>query len=381
MKLTDRMKWGIATVAIPVLAAALLYVYAILPEKEEIPPPATGEVQIIPPSWFDRAISAYYEKKTDEPIVAIIRQDIDAQVGAISPDGQLIATGGSIIRDVAISSVAEKRIVRKLALDSGSVRVVAFSPDGRYLAAGRAFMANIRNNESVNIWDARSGALIRNLPGPAGPEMIQNDVTALAFSPDSRTLAVSYFSQPNKGDSVHLFDVATGERVRVMHPSSPVSGSFAFFDGGKYLGCLGYGDEFIVYEVSTGKQVQQMSEQATYALSPDGQYLAKGTSKDKLLKIIDRKTGLEVKVLGAAKGYYRFLAYSPDGRYLAVQSDDGLLIWDLSAGKIVRQLKGHPDITGRWIGFDAEGKHFAAVCNRYVVVWDFKKLISAGQSN
>ncbi len=38
MKLTNRAKWGIATVAIPVLAAALLYVYAILPEKEDIPP-------------------------------------------------------------------------------------------------------------------------------------------------------------------------------------------------------------------------------------------------------------------------------------------------------------------------------------------------------
>ena len=44
MKLTDRAKWGIAIVAIPVLAAALLYVYAILPEKEDIPP-ATGEVR------------------------------------------------------------------------------------------------------------------------------------------------------------------------------------------------------------------------------------------------------------------------------------------------------------------------------------------------
>ena len=42
----------------------------------------------------------------------------------------------------------------------------------------------------------------------------------------------------------------------------------------------------------------------------------------------------------------------------------------------MRELKGHPDIMGNWIGFDAEGKYFAAVCNKYVVVWDFKKLIS-----
>ena len=199
MKLTNRARWGIATVAIPVLAAILLYVYAILPEKEDIPPPATGEVREVPPSWIDRAFSFYYEKKTDEPIVAIIRQDIPAQIGAISPDGKYIATGGSIIRDVAISSVAEKRIIRKLAMDSGDVAAVAFSPDGRYLATGRGFMVYMPHNESVNIWDAHSGRLIRNLSGPAGQKKYENNVTVLAFSPDSHLLAVGYIPQDNMG--------------------------------------------------------------------------------------------------------------------------------------------------------------------------------------
>ena len=237
MKLTDRAKWGIATVAIPILAAALLYVYAILPEKEDIPP-ATGEVREIAPSWIDRAFSAYYERKTDEPIVAIIRQEYPAQTGAISPDGQYIATGGSIIRDTEISSVAEKRVVRELAINSGNVLAVAFSPDGRYLATGRGFMVHMRHNESVNIWDAQAAALIRNLPGPAGPEKIENNVTALAFSPDSRSLAVGYFPQDN-GNSVHVFDVETGKRLQVMHPSSLAAPISLFLGWGKYLGYRG----------------------------------------------------------------------------------------------------------------------------------------------
>ena len=192
MKLTDRTKWGIATVAIPILAAALLYVYAILPEKEDIPPAYGRSQGNRPPSWVDRALSAYYERKTDEPIVAIIRQEYPAQIGAISPDGKYIATGGSIIRDTEISSVAEKRVVRELAINSGNVSAVAYSPDGRYLATGRGFMVHMPHNESVNIWDAHSGKLIRNLPGPAGPKKYENEVTTLAFSPDSRSLAVGY---------------------------------------------------------------------------------------------------------------------------------------------------------------------------------------------
>ena len=46
---------------------------------------------------------------------------------------------------VAISSISEKRIIRKLASDAGCVKAVAFSPDGRYLATSEA--------ENIQIWD------------------------------------------------------------------------------------------------------------------------------------------------------------------------------------------------------------------------------------
>ena len=178
---------------------------------------------------------------------------------------------------------------------------------------------------------------------------------------------------------MHVFDVETGKRLQVMHPSNLSDRFLSFLDGGEYLGFED--DGFNVHDVRTGKRVQQFGRQGFYALSPDGRYLATRSNTEQKLRIIDRKTGREVRVLDTGKGYYRVLAFSPDGRYLAVNSDDGLLLWDLSAGRIVRQLKGHPDVVGRWIGFDAEGRYFAAVCNKYVVVWDFKKLIRAVQSN
>ena len=315
MKLTDRDKRTIPVVIIAALVLSLLLFYPRAEQSDqEPPPPATGEVREVPFSWIDRAISTWYEMTTREPVVAIIRQDISAQIGAISPDGKYVATGGSIIRNVRISSIAEKRIVRQFAIDYGNVEAVAFSPDGRYLATGRGFMAHARHNESVNIWDMQSGRLIRNLPGPLGPARIENEATALAFSPDSRYVAVSYFQQPNRGDSIYLFDVETGERIRIMHSSGTVKNYIAFFDQGKYLGHEDYGGNFEVHDVNTGERVVQYSQHGAYAVSPDGKYLAAGLNSEEKLKIIDLWTGKTVKVLGSSKQAYRVVSYSPDGR-------------------------------------------------------------------
>jgi WD40 repeat protein len=374
MQITDRDKRYLPILLIVALAISLLLFYPGSQQPDQEPlPPATGEVREVPFSWTDRAISTWYEMITREPIVAIIRQDIPAQIGAISPDGKYVATGGSIISNVRISSIAEKRIVRQFAINYGNVSAVAFSPDGRYLATGRNFMARANHNESVNIWEVQSGKLIRNLPGPAGPEMSQNNAFALAFSSDSRLLAVGYQTQP-KGDSVHIFDVTTGERVRILHPSRAVGGGLAFIQEGKYLGYYDLGGNYNVHDVSTGERVLQYSQHGAYAVSPDGKYLAAGLNSEQKLKILDLWTGKTIRVLDSARRPYEIIAYSPDGRYIAVSGDEGLRLWDVSSGKMVRELKGNPDIVSYGIGFDAEGKYFAAVCEKYVVVWDFRKL-------
>ena len=132
----------------------------------------------------------------------------------------------------------------------------------------------------------RAGELIRNLPGPAGPEKIENDVTALAFSPDSQFLAVSYFTQPKMGirSTSSMSRPESVSRSCILQVSA--DGPLFFLDEGKYLG---YEDDgsFNVYETQTGKRVQQFSQHGAYAVSPDGRYLAAGLNSEERLKILD----------------------------------------------------------------------------------------------
>jgi WD40 repeat protein len=340
-------------------------------------PPPSGEVRgpgIL--SLLQRPMAAYYELSTDEPVIAIIGQGESAIATTISPDGRFIATGNGLDNRIRISDVSKKRVIEVIALWSGGIEKLAYSPDGRYLVSGRGFMAQGPTSNSVDIWDAQTGALVSQIAGPAPPLSDKNDVTALAFSPDGSHLAVSYSGGMKSDAPIHIYEFPNGNLLSLMQQSNEVAGGLAIIPEKGLLVYGGYGQLFHVYDLKAGKRIKQIFTNASHAnvATRDGRYLVSGTS-DQELVVRDLETGKPVMTLTGPKGYFRKLALSPDGRYAATFTDDGFRLWDLKEGKILRELKAHPSRIISWVGFDPEGRYLVAGGGFWVTVWDFRKLI------
>ncbi|KAG6904418.1 hypothetical protein DXG01_010059, partial [Tephrocybe rancida] len=92
----------------------------------------------------------------------------------ISPDGKQVVSGG-VDNSVHIWDALSGDLVKQLKGHTNSVRSVAFSPEGKKVVSGGS-------DNSVCIWDALTGDLIKELKGHT------DSVWSVAFSPDGKHL-------------------------------------------------------------------------------------------------------------------------------------------------------------------------------------------------
>src|SRR5262249_26473627 len=108
------------------------------------------------------------------------------------------------------------------------------------------------------------------------------------------------------------------------------------------------------------------------SFSPDGRWLAAG-SDDGVVRVWDADTGRDAFTLEGHTNSVRGVAFHPASRWLASSGDDGAIkIWDLEVEGEPRQVSGHKYAGSvRWITFSGDGRRlFSACTDDTAKVWD-----------
>jgi len=233
-----------------------------------------------------------------------------------SPDGEILLSGG-LNRHVRIWQPATGELLRTVTAHGGLVKALVFSPDGRIFASGG-------DDRTIRIWDAAKGYMLQKiLDAHSGP------VVALGFSPDGSQLASL------GGEDLKIFDTANWTP---LHTIDVRTGRTAAFSPDGVL--LATADQNIdLWDPKRGAPLRTIKAEAhninTLAFSPDGKTVAVGTS-ERTVKLFDVASGALQHSLSGHGGPVWSVAFSADGRLLASGSNDTTVkFWNPSTGELL----------------------------------------------
>ena len=277
---------------------------------------------------------------------------------ALSPDGKLVATGGTESSTNAVLWEARSG-ERVLSFpEREGVHSVAFSTDGT-----RVYV--VVNGRGVDAWDTRSGKKLFTLAD-------SRPLFHLAVSPDGTKLATT------SPDSILTVWNLRTRKSRQLEGPAPFGVRFSP-DGARIAAPGGYASETAtVWDLSSGKQVLNVNRGhgsvINVAYSPDGSRLATVGIEGKA-RIWDARAGRLIRTLEGDRAWIYAVTYSPDGRLLATGSGDGTVrVWDAESGRQLLSLVAHTTpVTA--LEFSRNGKRLATSSSGGTTrIWD----VSAG---
>ncbi|WP_461018271.1 WD40 repeat domain-containing protein, partial [Streptomyces daliensis] len=251
---------------------------------------------------------------------------------AFSPDGRTLATGGDAgepgeggltLWDLGSEPEREKHGKR---VGRGDFKLVAYSPDGRTLVT-------VTSDNTLALRDAQRPEEATELPAASTTD----PATDVAFTPDSRTLAVTLRS----GDTT-LWDLAERKKRATFPGTDGASWSAAFSPDGRTLAISGARDTVALWDVAAHDLVATLVGHSgpsyDLAFSPDGRTLAAATPETTTVLWDVEKRTPRASLNGHTRPV-RSLDFSPDGETLVTGSDDRTaMLWITDPHRKVREL-------------------------------------------
>ncbi|MGH9554256.1 MAG: caspase family protein [Terriglobales bacterium] len=256
-------------------------------------------------------LRAQDESSSPKPV---LQTKVWSSIAAFSPDGTALAVAADkgVIRRW---DIATGREISPIAAHSRGILALTFSDDGHWLAS-----AGVDDGVKIKLWDARSGFVIRILDGDVSA------VRSMAMSADGRWLATAGSYEDR---TVRVWETSTGRIAWAL----TLDENNVFF-------------------------------RPVVTFSPDGRYLALSGSETWNVTLYEAASGKEARVLQGQVWSPYALAFSSDGRLLAVggAADRGpapLQLWEVGSGRSLGLLKGPESITRR-ITFGSDSRWLVA---------------------
>jgi predicted phosphodiesterase len=231
-----------------------------------------------------------------------------AAAAVFAPDGRMVAV--ATYEGVSLWDVAGWSVLRTLA-GSRDTDSLAFTADGTRLATG--------TGSTVKLWNAAMGEELQTLPGASG--------RSVAFSPDGKILAAT---GGVAGQDIRLWDLESYDELPPLTGHSNWINSIAFSPDSRLLASGSVDQTVGLWDLATGRRLLSLTGHTdqvdSVGFSPDGRLLASG-SWDLSVRLWDVTDGRELAALTGHTSWINCVAFSPDGTMLASGSGDRLMLW------------------------------------------------------
>ena len=279
---------------------------------------------------------------------------------AFSPDGKTLVSGGWTDNSIRVWDVQTGALLKTLTALSDNI-AVTYSPNGKTLVSGGQLGGRLQ------FWDAKTWTPITNVH-------YNGNITSLAYSPDGQRLALGV----TLSSEVHLMDGVTLERLESLRGHEDSIVSVAYSPDGKTLASGGDEGEALLWNAYTGKRLKQLEgaggSAVSIAFSPDSKTLL-GVSRSEM-RLWDVQTGELIKTIQDSDAH-RSAVYSPDGTTIAsgyLDVDVGIRLWNAETGALMKTL-GDNRYTVRFLAFSPDGEIvFVNTAGGHIGMFDAKTL-------
>jgi WD40 repeat protein len=252
--------------------------------------------------------------------------------------------------------------------------------DARYSADGKTILSASQDG-TLRLWNAQSGEPIRkiDIPGasPAAKDSVKFAVRDAAFIGDVSKIAVSNGASP-----VRLLEVASGNVIAdIPFPGGPggaynaprivVTAKGLLFIAGRSADVVAYDTASNAVRYRLGghseREANPVAISDAVGLLATGTKLVRQTPLVRLWKLDSGEQSGEISDAGTRSP--NAMAFSRDGKQLAVAYGGTVIVYDVANKRAVQQVITHPIYDTFALAFTADGKGLLT-CRAYPVLWD-----------